>query len=148
MEECKDPNIEVARSLYNGSSLLRALGFARVNHSRLKPGNEHEILGFFLYQIMQNGANAKFVPREYLLEMGKDPQDLATWDGNTLLLAEDLTAPSNLPRTLDELAHEVGVYLATKRYGSRDEIPIVDLNGPRIHFTHYLDNIPFYSQAA
>jgi hypothetical protein len=144
--EFEDPNVEIARTLYNGSSLLRALGFARANHGRLRPGTEYAILGFFVEQIRQNGYNVEFAPREYFDELGKDPRDLATWVGNTLVLDYELTKGINSLRAKDEMAHELGVRLAEREFGSRQAIPLVQ---PwKIWFTHFLDRMPWYREAA
>lgn len=148
MEKYSDPNFEVARTLYNGSSLLRTLGFFRANHERLSPGNEHARFGFLLNQLRSNGFGVAFAPRSYFNKLGKDGRDMATWIGNTLVLDYELASEENSLRAEDEIAHEIGVYLATNHYGSRGNIPMVNLNGPTLHLTHVIDNLHIWNQAA
>ncbi|MBI3622956.1 hypothetical protein HY212_02655 [Candidatus Pacearchaeota archaeon] len=146
MKEYEDPNIEVARRLYNGSSLLRALGSVRRFPERIREEQKHLVADYFIDQIKQNGIDAHFIPEEEILRMTGDPKNLATLKQRKLYISDKMQKPENFLILMDELAHEVGFLLTKINYGSRPEIPIVkpwDIWAP-----HLLDRMPWYEKAA
>jgi len=148
MEEYQDPNVEVARNLYNGSSLLRALGTVRAHPSTIKPGQEQNVADYFIDQFRQNGIDIKFVSKERLSEMTNDPKNLATLRDQKMYISNHLRNPENFYLLMDELAHEGAYHLLLLSYGSREEIPILDLDGPKMHSAEYMDHLPRWSLVA